>query len=54
MNMDQEQIDFFHELGLKIDWRGAIYGKAKSDSETACGTSKGSGKASEEAEVKEN
>jgi hypothetical protein len=54
MNMNQEQIDFFKVLDLNVDWRGAIYGKTKSDSETIGSTSQGSGEAKTQAKVKEN
>lgn len=49
MIMNQEQIDFFQQLGLKTDWRGAIYGKTESNEETACGTSEGQSEVEKEA-----
>jgi hypothetical protein len=53
MNINREQMDFFYELGLKVDWRGAIYGKAKSDSETIGGIEKRTGEAETQEKVKE-
>lgn len=53
MNMGQDQIDFFGVLGLKVDWRGAIYGKEKSDIETISGISEGTGEAETQEKVKE-
>jgi hypothetical protein len=54
MNMGQEQIDFFSQLNLKVDWRGVIYGKTEGDSKTISGIGERSSEASKEAKVKEN